>query len=333
MSLRPAVIAGVGSYLPDQVLSNADLERIVDTSDEWIVSHTGISERRIAAADEATSDLGVIAARRALEAAGVSPDQVGMVLVATVTPDHTFPSTSCLIQHKLGVPNSAAAFDLVSGCTGFVMGLATGAQFIETGALDTVLVIASEKLTAITDWSDRSTCVLFGDGAGAAVLRPGAGQVGETGLVAFLLESYGEYGSLLTIPAGGSRLPLTPELLAEHENCIHMEGPELFKLAVRGIPEIAEKVIAKAGLTPADIDWVIMHQANLRIIEAAAKRLNIPDERLVVNVDRYGNTSAASIAIALDEIYREGKLSAGDNVLLVGFGAGFTLGAAIIRWA
>ena len=233
----------------------------------------------------------------------------------------------------MGIPNSAAAFDLVSGCTGFVIALATGAQFIEAGALDTVLVIATEKLTAITDWTDRATCVLFGDGAGAAVLQPGEGEPGETGLIAFLLESYGEHGGLLRLPAGGSRQPLTPELLAERENCIRMEGPELFKLAVRGVPEIAEKVVAKAGLTLADINCVIMHQANLRIIEAAAKRLDIPDERLVVNVDRYGNTSAASMAIALDEACQTGKLKSGDYLLLVGFGAGFTLGAAVIRWA
>ncbi len=333
MSLRPAVISGVGSYLPEKVLTNEDLARIVDTNDEWIVSHTGIKERRIAAEDQASSDLGLIAAQRALDDAGLTPKDLGLILVPTVTPDRCFPSTSCMIQKGLGAPNSVAAFDLSSGCTGFVMGLSVASQFVETGAMDHVLVIAAEKLTSVTDWTDRATCVLFGDGAGAAVVSAGEGAMGETGILAFALESYGEHGELLTIPAGGSSNPMTPELLAARDNCIRMEGPELFKLAVRGIPEIAGKVIAKAGLTSADIDCVVMHQANLRIIEAASKRLNIPEERVVVNVDKYGNTSAASMAIALDEAYRTGKLKPGDNLLLVGFGAGFTLGGAVVRWS
>ena len=228
---------------------------------------------------------------------------------------------SALSEALSGIPvfadNDATAGD--SGMGGAVYAINTGGS--------------SGPLTRFVDWTDRATCVLFGDGAGAAVLQPGEGEPGETGLIAFLLESYGEHGGLLRLPAGGSRQPLTPELLAERENCIRMEGPELFKLAVRGVPEIAEKVVAKAGLTLADINCVIMHQANLRIIEAAAKRLDIPDERLVVNVDRYGNTSAASMAIALDEACQTGKLKSGDYLLLVGFGAGFTLGAAVIRWA
>jgi 3-oxoacyl-[acyl-carrier-protein] synthase-3 len=333
MSLRPAVISGVGSYLPEKVLTNADLERIVDTTDDWIVSHTGIKERRIAAEDEASSDMGLIAAQRALNNAGLTPKDLGLILVATVTPDRCFPSTACMIQKGLGAPNSVAAFDLSSGCTGFVMGLSVASQFIETGAMDHALVIAAEKLTSVTDWTDRATCVLFGDGAGAAVVSAGEGAMGETGILSFALESYGEHGELLTIPAGGSRSPMTPELLAARDNCIRMEGPELFKLAVRGIPEIAGKVIAEAGLTSADIDCVVMHQANLRIIEAASKRLNIPEERVVVNVDKYGNTSAASMAIALDEAYRTGMLKPGGNLLLVGFGAGFTLGGAVVRWS
>lgn len=331
MSLRPAVIAGLGSYVPDRILTNADLEKIVDTTDEWIVSHTGIRERHIADDDQASSDLGYEAARRALEDAGMEADELDLIICATITPDHFFPATSNILQDRLGA-KSAAAYDLLSGCTGFVLALWTARQFVASGELDNVLVLSAEKLTSITDWTDRSTCVLFGDGAGAAVVTAGEGDPADTGLIAFVMESYGQYGNLLCVPAGGSRQPLDHEALDAHENCLHMEGPELFKLAVRGIPEVAEKVIARAGLTTEDIDWVIMHQANLRIIESAAKRLNIPDERVVVNVDRYGNTSAASMAIALDEIYRDGRLQPGDTILMVGFGAGFTLGGAIVRW-
>lgn len=329
MSLRPTVISGVGSYVPDRVLTNADLERIVETTDEWIVSHTGIRERRVAADHQATSDLGLIAAQRALEDAGVAPADIPLVMCATVTPDHFFPVSAALIQKQLGAP--AAAFDLLSGCTGYVQALWTARQFVATGELEHVLVIAADKLTAITDWTDRNTCVLFGDGAGAAVVSAGAANASDA-LLAFEMATYGEHGYLLHMPAGGSRRPLDQQALDAHDNCLHMNGPEVFKLAVRGIPDVAKKVTAKAGLTFDDIDWVIMHQANLRIIEAAAKRLHIPEERMVVNVDRYGNTSAASMAIALDEVYRDGRLQPGQHVLMVGFGAGFSLGGAVIRW-
>jgi 3-oxoacyl-[acyl-carrier-protein] synthase-3 len=328
MSSRNARIQGLGSYLPDRVLTNADLERMVDTTDEWIISHTGIRERRIAADHQATSDLALAAGQRALEDAGVDAASLDLVIVTTVTPDHFFPATACIVQDKIGA-RSAGAFDLVSGCTGFVYGLGVASQFIENGAMDYVLVVSAEKLSCITDWTDRATCVLFGDGAGAAVVGPGDGH---QGVLAFVLESYGEHGDLLVVPAGGSRLRIDEQVLARHDDCLRMEGPELFKLAVRGIPEISEKVISQAGLDSSDIDWVIMHQANIRIIESAARRLSIPDDRVVINVDKYGNTSAASMAIALDEVYRQGKLRPGDNILLVGFGAGFTLGAAIVRW-
>lgn len=330
MSLRPAVISGVGSYVPDRVLTNADLEKIVDTTDEWIVSHTGIRERRVAADDQATSDLGLMAARRALEDAGVDPADIPLVICATITPDHFFPVTAAFIQDGLGAP--AAAYDLLSGCTGYVQALWTARQFVATGELDHVLVVSADKLTAITDWTDRSTCVLFGDGAGAAVVSAGHGNAGDSGLLSFAMRTYGEHGYLLQVPAGGSRRPLDHEALDARDHCLRMEGPEIFKLAVRGIPEIADQAIAQAGLTHADIDWLVMHQANLRIIESAARRLDVPDDRIVINIDKYGNTSAASMAIALDEIYRDGRLQPGDNVLMVGFGAGFSLGAAVIRW-
>ncbi len=331
MSRRSAVITGVGSYVPDEVLTNADLEKIVETNDEWIVSHTGIKERRIAAEDQASSDLGTQACIAAMEDAGVTAEDIELIVCPTVTPDHMFPSTANIIQSNLGASNTGA-FDLLSGCTGFVYGLQVASQFVGAGEMDTVLVVAAEKLTSITNWTDRTTCVLFGDGAGAAVVQAGEGDPAETGLLSFVLESYGEYGYLLDIPSGGSRKPLTPEALGAHEHCLRMNGPELFKIAVRGVPEVAEKAISKAGLTNRDIDLVVMHQANMRIIDAAARRLDIPEEHVVVNVDRLGNTSGASIAIALDEAYRDGRVHTGDNILLVGFGAGFSLGAAVVRW-
>ncbi len=332
MSCRPAVISGVGSYVPDRILTNADLEEIVETTDEWIVSHTGIRERRIASDEQASSDLGLMAGRSALEDAGIGPADLDMIVCATVTPDHFFPVTANIMQDRIGADN-AAAFDILSGCTGFVYGLYVARQFVATGEMEHILVVSAEKLTSITDWTDRSTCVLFGDGAGAAVVTPGDPAAGDTGLLAFVLESYGEHGRLLHVPAGGSRQPVDGAALAAHDNCLKMEGPELFKLAVRGIPEVTEKVIDRAGIGYEDIDWVIMHQANIRIIDAAAKRLGIPEDRVVINVDKYGNTSAASMAIALDELYREGRLQLGDNILMVGFGAGFSLGGAVIRWS
>lgn len=328
MAIRGARICGLGSYVPERVLTNADLEKIVNTTDEWIVSHTGIRERHMAADDQAASDLAIAAGQRALQDAGIDATQLGLVIVATITPDHFFPATACLVQAALGAVN-AGAFDLMVGCTGFLTAAAVGAQFVQTGAYDYVLVIAADVLTRITDWTDRGTCVLFGDGAGAVVFGPA--EHGE-GLLSSVFQSMGEYGPLLTVPIGGSRKRCTAEGIAEHLDCVKMEGHEVFKLAVRGTPEVAAQALHKAGVSSHDIAWAVMHQANLRIIDAAAKKLHIPDERVYVNIERYGNTSAATIPIALDELQRDGKLHNGDLLLLIGFGAGFSLAAAVIQW-
>jgi 3-oxoacyl-[acyl-carrier-protein] synthase III len=328
METRGARIAGLGSYAPDRILTNDDIAHLVDTNDQWIVEHTGIRERHVVADDQATSDLGAMAGARAIEDAGLTPADIDLVICATVSPDMPFPATSCLIQNKLGIP-SAGAFDLTCGCTGWVLALATGAQFVSNGTAEHVLVVGAEALTRITDWTDRATCILFGDAACAAVLSPCA--PGE-GLLSFAVDTYGEHAGLLTLPAGGTRMRLTPELLEQHMDCIKMEGHEVFKLAVRGCPEIAAQALEKAGLDSHEVDVMVMHQANLRIIDAAAKRLDIPYERIVINLDRYGNTSAATIGLALDEYRRDHGLKTGDIVLLVGFGAGFSLAAAVFRW-
>ena len=328
MSIRGARIWGLGSYVPDRVLTNADLEKMIDTTDDWIVSHTGIRERHIAADAQAASDLGFIAAERALAAAGIQPTDLGLVIVATVTGDHAFPATACLIQDRIGATN-AGAFDLGVGCTGFINAVAVASQFVATGAYDYVLVVAAEMLSRITNWTDRSTCVLFGDGAGAVVVGPG--DEGD-GVLSFVLQSFGEYGPLLSQPAGGSRRPCDAEAIVEHLDKLHMEGHEVFKLAVRGTPDVAEAALAKAGVDAHDITWIVMHQANLRIMDAAARKLEIPDDRVYVNIERFGNTSGASIPLALDEMQRDGKLKAGDLVLLIGFGAGFSLASMVIRW-
>ncbi len=326
--MRGATLSGTGSYVPEQVITNRDLERIVDTTDEWIVSHTGMRERRIAAPEQASSDLGTEAARAALADAGLEPDDLGLIICATISPDTLIPGAGSLIQANLGA-SRCGAFDLASGCTGFIYGLGMAAGYVRAGYCEHALVVATETLTRLTNWTDRSTCVLFGDGAGAAVV---SGIEGEGGLLALELISMGEAGDLLKVPGGGSRRPLTPELLAQRADRIVMNGPELFKLAVRLVPEVAERLVARVGLQMDDIDVLIMHQANQRILDAAAKRLDIPDERVVSIVEKYGNTSAASMPLALDIVNRQGRLRPGDNVLLVGFGAGFTLGGALIRW-
>lgn len=323
-----AGIAGMGTYVPEQVLTNFQLEEMVDTSDEWIRSRSGIRERRIAFPHQATSDLAAAAGERALEDAGISPEEVDLIIVATNTPDMFFPATACLVQEKIGARN-AGSFDLAAGCTGFIYALAAGSQFVSAGSCRAVLVIGAENLSKITNWEDRNTCVLFGDGAGAVVLRP-TGD--DKCILSFKLWADGTRAHHLHMPAGGSRRPATRETVDKKLHYIHMNGREVFKFAVRIMGGAAEEVLARAGLKKSDLDFFIPHQANIRIIEAAARRLGLPMEKVLVNVDRYGNTSTASIPLALEEAVRSGRIKKGDHVVMVGFGAGLTWGAILIKW-
>lgn len=329
MTRRYATIAGVGSCVPDRVITNADLEKMVDTTDEWIRTRTGIRERRVVAGDQATSDLAVEAARRALAEARLDPADLDLIIVATVTPDMPFPATACIVQNRLGATR-AAALDLETACSGFVYGLATGAQFIESGLYNNVLVIGAETLSKIVDWTDRRTCVLLGDGAGAAVLQPAAEP--DQGLLAFHLGADGGGADLLKQPAGGSRMPASEETVRSGLHYVYMNGREVFKFAVKVMGEAAQAALDKCGLSFADVDYYIPHQANYRIIESSARRFGLPMERVFVNIDRYGNTSSASIPVALDEALTEGRIRSGDLVLLVAFGGGLTWGAAVCRW-
>jgi 3-oxoacyl-[acyl-carrier-protein] synthase-3 len=330
MSTRSTVILGTGSYAPERILTNGDLAKMVDTSDEWIRARSGIRERRIAAAGEATSDLAVEASKRALRDAGVDASEIDLVVVATVTPDSPMPSTSCIIQHKLGVPTTAACFDLNAACSGFIYALDTACAMLASGRYRKALVIGAEKLSSVVDWQDRGTCLLFGDGAGAAVV--GLSDTPGIGLIGTRLGALGEDTDLLCIPAGGSRLPTSAETIASGGHFIKMKGKEVFKLAVRVMEEAARDILEQHGIPATQIGLVIPHQANLRIIDAIAQYLELPVERFFVNVDRYGNTSAASIPIALDEARKGGRIKPGDLTLLVAFGAGLTYGSALIRW-
>lgn len=326
--LRTVSITGVGSYVPERVLTNADLERMVETSDEWIRTRTGIRERRIAAENEATSDMAAESARRALAAAGLTAADIDLIIVATITPDMLFPSTACLVQQKLGAAR-AAAFDIEAACSGFVYALEIGSHFVQSHTYDTVLVIGAEKMSSVIDWTDRNTCVLFGDGAGAAVLqnRPSA-----HGLLTTCLGSDGGKAGLLEMPGGGSACPATADSVARKLHFLRMDGKETFKNAVNAMVSAANEALERCGLTVDQIRCIIPHQANQRIINAVAERLDAKPEQLFMNVDRFGNTSAASVAIALDEAVREGRIGRGDLVLLVVFGAGLTWGAAVIEW-
>jgi 3-oxoacyl-[acyl-carrier-protein] synthase III len=325
---RTCSIAGVGSYLPAKILTNAHLEKMVETSDEWITTRTGIKTRRQAARDEFTSDMAAHAARRAMKMAGVTADQIDLIIVATITPDMPFPATACLVQQKIGA-RRAAAFDVEAACSGFIYALEIGQQFIMSRTHDTVLVIGAEKLSTITDWTDRNTCVLFGDGAGAAILQS---RPGSHGLLTAVMGADGAKNNLIHMPGGGSRCPASVDSVAAKLHYLRMDGRETFKNAVQAMCQAAQEALGRCELDITKIKCIIPHQANRRIIDAVGERLRATPEQLFINLDRYGNTSAASVAIALDEAVALGKIQRGDLVLLIVFGAGLTWGAAVIEW-
>lgn len=316
-----ARIIGTGSYLPAYILTNAELEKRVDTSDEWIVSRTGIRERHVAAAHETTSDLATAAALAALEAAGIAPNQIDLIVVATTTPDFVFPSTACLVQQKLGITNGCPAFDLQAVCSGFVYALTTGEQFIRSGQCKNVLVIGAETFSRITDWDDRTNCILWGDGAGAVVLQ--ASDV--PGIISAHLHADGRHEALLKVPAGPSAGYLEKAV-------IHMEGNAVFKMAVNTLDAIVDETLAANGMQKSQIDWLVPHQANIRIIQATAKKLGMSMDRVVVTVDKHGNTSAASIPLALDTAVRDGRIKRGETILMEAFGGGFTWGSVLVKY-
>ncbi|WP_318152556.1 beta-ketoacyl-ACP synthase III [Paenibacillus terricola] len=321
-------IIGTGKYVPERVLTNAELEQMVETNDEWIVTRTGIRERRIAAPNQATSDLAFRASQEALRAAGLTAEDIDLIIVATITPDMFFPSTACLLQDKLGA-KKAAAFDLSAACSGFIYSLATASSMIATGMYKHALVVGAECLSRITDYTDRNTCILFGDGAGAVVLGP----VEEgRGFKSFELGADGSGGELLCISGGGSRLPATAASIDEKKHFIHMAGNDVFKFAVRIMGSAAEEALRKAGLEKSDIDLLVPHQANIRIINSAINRLDLPEDKCMVNLDKYGNMSAASIPVALAEAVEQGRVNKGDTLVLVGFGGGLTWGASVLNW-
>ncbi len=322
-------ILGTGRGLPEKIVTNDDLAKIVETSDEWVTSRTGIKERRIADPETATSDLATEAALKALAKAGISAEEIDLIIVATSTPDFSaFPATACVVQKNIGA-KKAAAFDLETACSGFVYSMVIANQFIATGMYKYCLVIGAEVFSRIIDWTDRNTCVLFGDGAGAAVLGPAEG---EEGILSSTLGADGEGGRFLDVYAGGTRMPVTQEVLDKKLNTIRMDGSEVFKFAVRIMESASLSALGKVGMDASDIDYLVPHQANIRIVSAAAKRLNLPLDKVAINLDRYANTSAASVPIALDEALEAGKIKKGDIVVMVGFGAGLTWGSAVLRW-
>ncbi|KRE39808.1 beta-ketoacyl-ACP synthase III [Paenibacillus sp. Soil522] len=328
MSLHPVGIIGTGKYVPERILTNKELEAMVETNDEWIVTRTGIKERRLASAEEATSDLALHASLKAIAAAGLTAEDIDLIVVATITPDMFFPSTACLLQEKLGA-KKAAAFDLSAACSGFIYGLATGSSMVASGMYKNVLVVGAETLSRITDYTDRNTCILFGDGAGAVVL----GRVEEgRGFQSFELGADGSGGELLKVSGGGSRIPATAESIETKQHFIHMAGNDVFKFAVRIMGGAAEEALVKAGLTKDDIDLLVPHQANIRIIQSALNRLDLSADKAMINLDKYGNMSSASIPVALAEAVEQGRVSEGDRLVLVGFGGGLTWGASVLVW-
>lgn len=325
---RTCSIISVGSYVPHRMVTNHQLATMVNTSDEWITSRTGIKERRIAGKGELTSDMAARAATKALERARITPDQVDLIIVATITPDMPFPSTACLVQQKIGAKR-AAAFDLKAACSGFIYALEVGQQFIMTRSYDTVLVIGAEKLSSVVNWSDRNTCVLFGDGAGAAVLQ---NRPNSHGLLTACMGADGAQADVLCLPGGGCRIPASHESLAAGMHYLKMDGKETYKHAVTAMCAAAQEALRRCDLDISQIKLIVPHQANMRIIEAVADRLKVSKDQFFINLDKYGNTSAASVAIALDEAVHSKRIERGDLVLMVVFGAGFTWGAAIIEW-
>jgi 3-oxoacyl-[acyl-carrier-protein] synthase-3 len=326
---RYAHIVGWGMYVPEHRRTNDEIATMVDTSDEWIVSRTGIKERRIAADHESTATMAIRAAEAALVVANMDPEELDLIIVASATPDHLFPATACLVQDDLGA-DRAGAFDLSAACSGFIYGVSLAAQAIKTGAIDTALIIGSETLSRVVDWNDRQTCILFGDGAGAVILTA---RKERGGVLSSTMRADGSGSALLALPAGGSRYPASLETLANNQHTIKMQGREVFRFATRVMADATRVVTEKAGLTLDDVSLIIPHQANTRIIQTATRRLKFPGDRVFINVDRYGNTSSASVPIALCEAIEAGRVQSGDNLVLVGFGAGLTWAAAVIQWA
>lgn len=329
MKFQGVKIAGTGSYVPKKILTNEELSKIVDTSDEWILTRTGISERRVAADDEFTSDLATSSAKNAISDAGIDSEDLELIIVATLTPDKVFPNTASLVQQKLRAPK-AACFSIEAGCTGFVYALEVAAGMVASGLYKNALVIGAEKLTSIIDWEDRTTCILFGDGAGAAVLT--ACPVEENSYLGSDLGSNGDQHDILHIPGGGCAAPISKQVLDDKLNTLKMNGKEVFKHAVNGMTASAQAALVEAELTIDDIDWVVAHQANFRIINAVGQKLNIPEEKVYINVDKYGNTSAASVPIAFDEMIKKGLIKRGDTLLFVAFGGGLTWGASVVKF-
>ncbi len=323
-----ARIIGIGAYAPKRILTNAELERMVETSDEWIVQRTGIRERHIADESEATSDLAIRAAQQALERAQVEPGEIDLIVVGTTTGDMAFPTTANIVQHQLGCKN-AGSMDVYAACAGSIYSLSIGSQYVQTGKYKTVLCIGAECLSRVTDYTDRGTCILLADAAGAAVLRA---SDGDAGILDTDLYSDGRYGDLLTQPAGGSRHPATHETVEKRMHYVRMKGNEVFKVAVRMFSDAAARILSRNGFTAQDLALFVPHQANLRIIEAAVKRLKLPMDHVLINVDRYGNTGAASVYVALEEAWASKRLNPGDLVLMAAFGGGFTWAAALLRW-
>lgn len=328
--VKRARILGTGHYLPERVVTNVDLEKLVDTSDEWISSRTGIRERHVAAEGQATSDMAIAAAKNALEMAGIDPKQLDMIVVATISPDMQMPATAMFVQRAIGARSDCPGFDIAAACAGFVYGLSIADAFIKTGQAKYVLVIGAEMITRYVDWKDRNTCVLFGDGAGAAVVGPS--EDGERGILSTHVYADGGQAESLWIPGGGTKNPMTHEIIDTNQHRVKMVGKDVFKFAVKAMSAAAETALAANGMTVADVDWLIPHQANLRIIEGVVQRTGVPEERCIVNIANTANTSSASIAIALDQAVRQGKIKPGQHVLFAALGGGIAWGSALVRW-